>query len=186
MEHLYGAVEIERIENVQNFINKWKNDEDDQIPEKVVGKIWNFFNIIPQARLDEYTKRRTDFFIDNSDLYLSKQRKMFLIQWPYDSMPVGDRTEKSAANYSRFNKYLSRLPSEIVDFDDKKTLPMQVYPLRYLAYWQFQKNIQNLNQNCLCNFNFSLVYSTYEEEEDNYDGASSSSPPKEKKIKIDE
>lgn len=164
LENLYGFKQINENSNVIDFVNKWQNDEEIEFSRKM-NKIKNFKNILPNERRQEYIRKRLvlENDVKQKDWYIKQQRKMKLIKWPYDTNPMFDVTEEKTKN--RIEKYLKRLPQPIVDFEGNRTLPMQVYPLKYLAYWELQKNVININQNCLCNFNYCFEYSIDDDNE---------------------
>lgn len=152
LEKLYGYKQINDVSNVINFVNAWENDEEVEFLRKM-SKIEAFEEISPKERKIEYHNKRLLLKNDavQKSRYIKQQRKMLLIKWPYDSCPmIGEKKEKTEERHKR---YLKRLPIRIVDFKNKITLPMEIYPLKYLAYWEFQKNVTSINHNCLCNLN---------------------------------
>lgn len=155
LERFYGFKQIkEVIKNDTDFPISWQNDENHEFQRKF-DKILNFNKISPKQRNIEFHSKRAmiqEDFMKKSK-YIKQQRKMTFIKWPYDTSPIfGVTKEKSEER----QKYLKRLTSKMLDYDKKVTLPMQVNPLKYLAYWELQKNIININQNCLCSFNYCL------------------------------
>ena len=161
LEHLYGIRHIDEIPNARKYVDKWQNDEQDEFLRKM-SKITNFEEIFPKLRCNEYKMIRLGLCKDvrKRERYTKQQREMISIGWPYDSNPILNINDKTDGTKEkrRFKKYLGRLSNKITDGVGEETLPMQVYPLRYLAYWQIQKSIQNTEHNCLYNFNFCLKY----------------------------
>lgn len=153
IEKLYGYKQMNENSNVIDFVSAWKNAEEAEFTRKMT-KIAEFDEILPKARKTEYHLKRLSLLDDISrkSWYMKQQRKMILIKWPYDTIPLIEKNNEKSKK--RSEKYLKRLPKKIVDFDCKMTLPMQVYPLKYLAYWELQKNAISLNHNCLCNFDY--------------------------------
>lgn len=159
LERLYSFRQINDIPNVINFINSWENDEEQELLRKM-DKIEDFDQILPKERETEYFNKRK--LLEDDTLqkawHLKQQRKMLLIKWAYDTVPMFDK--KDGKTEERIKKYLKRLPKAINDFEKTIALPMQVYPLKYLSYWELQKNVIGINQNCLCNFNYCFEYDT--------------------------
>lgn len=157
IEKLYGFKQMNEIPDLINFVNTWETDEENEFLRKM-KKVLNFDNISPKERKLEYQSKR--LCIKNNaaqkTLHIKQQRKMLLVKWPYDTVPISGVSVTKSKN--RFEKYLKRVPNTLVDFESKRSLPIQVYPLKYLCYWELQKNIININQNCLCNFNYSIQY----------------------------
>lgn len=153
LEQLYGYKQINETLNVVNFIDAWQKDEEIEF-ERKMAKVESFNRIYPKEREQEYHGKRLSIKNDDDKKawYIKQQRKMFLIKWPYDSVPLyGEKKEKTQ---QRFEKYLKRLPDKIVDFEQKNALPMEVYPLKYLCFWELQKNFKYSKRNCLCNFDY--------------------------------
>lgn len=157
LENLYGLKQINENSKVIKFVTDWQISEKIEFSRKL-DKVAYFNKVIPNERKLEYDQKWLVLANDDKQKawHIKQQRKMMLIKWPYDTNPLfGETTEKTK---NRFEKYLKRLPQTIVDFENNVTLPMQVYPLKYLAYWELQKNANSINHNCLCNFNYRFEY----------------------------
>lgn len=157
LNKLYGQKNIEECEKALHFANDWSFDEVHDLI-RIKRKVFDFSDeILPQMRGEQYLKEREMQFDDGAKVmsFLKYRRQhIVLIQFPFDTIPNCNFAENDTLRNDRVTKYMSR--TNVVDYKDRKTLPVKVYPLKYLAYWQLMKARRNsFVCNCLCNFNYN-------------------------------
>lgn len=189
LQRLYGIAATEKMPMVKQFIDDWVYDENSNLRRKM-RKIDKFISkddaIKPKMRRERY-KKKVLKMLENEDKekeYIKKQRKMFLITWPYSFEPIHHNhvnfAKEKSNHRARHEKYLNRLVKPTTDFSGNKTLPLQVPPLKYLAYEKVMWNTEkSMNYNCLCNFDYCVYNNTGNGNSDNDDNESMN-----KKIKI--
>lgn len=143
---------------LRNFVDGWKKDELEKI-DRISSKVtMQGGKISPPIRKYMYLNDRKNTFKNQKELekFLKYRRQIVLIRFPFDSAPFFDHAQECGAKSERIEKYQLRIcENGPVDYFGNKTLPLSVYPLKYLAYWKLMALEENHNvYNCLCNFNF--------------------------------
>lgn len=158
LNRLYGKENIQKCAPALDFVNSWKTDELREVV-RIKKKVWRLAEeLSPRMRAEKFVDERDTFFTDQDRLqtFLKHRRQMVLIQFPYDIIPNFNFDENELPRTNRVMKYMSRITNTTTDYKGNKTLPMKVYPLKYIAYWQLMKTRRNsIVCNCLCNFNYS-------------------------------
>lgn len=156
---LYGWDNIAKSEVSRTFIEKWDKDERCET-DRILKKIQEFgvMFIAPPKRAEMYLIDRENMFKDGKELnlFLKNHRKIVLIRFPFDNTPNFDASNERVAIPERVEKYQQRICENVsIDYHGNKTLPLTVYPLKYLAYWKLMTlNGNHSMYNCLCNFDF--------------------------------
>ena len=142
---------------INKFISDWEIDEESNRhlfynEQKNVKEITS-----PIERGDLVFNERLELF-SSKEKYKRfakyKQNKITLIKWPYDNMEHHNSFNEK--NKARETKYLCRVNTS--DCHGNHSLPIEIYPLKYLAYWVLMNDVHNVKYNCLCYFNY-FVYS---------------------------
>lgn len=156
LNDFYGC----KSEAMRAFINNWRKDELRKI-DSILTKVESLESFIsPGIRGKMFVKDREKTLNDEKELnrYLNFRRRISLISFPFDHRPIPCIPFiKDCFGLTRsvesIREHLCQTHS--TDFFGEKTLPMHVYPLKYLAYWALMtlKDSKNV-YNCLCNFDF--------------------------------
>lgn len=135
LKKLYGEENIEKNVNTLSFVHNWPIDEFRDI-DRIKRKVNDFsYEIVPEIRGEQYRKHRN--FDDWRNIYAflkHRRQHIVLIKFPFDTMPNCNFAEGDIQRTDRVAKYISRVAS--VDYTGDRALPLEVYPLKYLAYWQ--------------------------------------------------
>lgn len=145
LRKIFGIGEIDAIPQVQAFINKWENDEINETNRKYL-EILNFETNIPEIKeQNKYITRYIELFEndDSKNKYVKQRRQIKIIKWLFDFIPYPQTG--NAVDKTRYQKYLERMLNKLVDFEGQETLPMEVFPLKYLAYMKLMQSSDNFH-----------------------------------------
>lgn len=168
LNKLYGKETIEKYRPAITFVKMWKTDEAREILRirRKVGRLAE--EISPEIRGIKYFKDRETVFENEKKInsFLKYRRQMVLIRFHYDTIPNFSVDEDGTIKNDRVTKYISRITNNnSTDYEGNKALPLKVYPLKYLAYWQLMRT-NSCTHNCLCYFDYSNNYKKFEHNED--------------------
>lgn len=162
---IYGINKIQKSSNkaVARFIKSWKKEEKNEILRKEMKIGIMSKGIEPSYRGEIYLNERKKLLFKNveeqkpNEKYLKSERRMYLIRFPFDFKPNSSVDQKDGKR--RYLMYTKRICSSLKCYGANATsLPLEIYPLIYLAYWQLMKEKNNAKFNCLCYFDYHRAY----------------------------